>query len=300
MAQTRRVIALANGDKYYDTGKPCKRGHYSIRYACNYVCVQCSKGAHLRWSEEQLSKRRDYHRRWDRQNEAKMSETEKEKRRIGARVRRHNLSEAQAGKWIKEKNQARRQREKARAKGDTYYDTGVPCRNGHYSKKFVSSTECVQCGKERFLRQIGTKDGQIEQTPRATALANGDKYYDTGKPCKHGHYSIRYAFNSVCVQCRKERRLSWSEVKKEKMRIKVKAKRDNLSEAETIKLIKEKQHARRQREHARANGHTYYDTGLPCRNGHYFMRYVSSTVCVQCRRENYLRKISTRNPSTFS
>ena len=144
-----------------------------------------------------------------------------------------------------------------------------------------------------------SKDKQMAQTPRAIALANGDKYYDTGRPCKHGHYSIRYAYNSVCVQCRKERRLSWSEAEKEKMRIKVKAKRDNLSEVETIKLIKVKQHARRQREHAQANGHTYYDTGLPCKDGHYSMRYVSSTVCVQCRRESYLRKVSTSNPNMY-
>ena len=114
MAQTPRTKALADGERFYYTGKPCKHGHYSNRYAYNSVCVQCNKEAPLSWSEEKLSKRRDYYRRWDRQNEAKMSETEKEQRRIIARARRHNLSEAQAGKWIKEKNQASRQREKAR------------------------------------------------------------------------------------------------------------------------------------------------------------------------------------------
>ena len=29
----------------------------------------------------------------------------------------------------------------------------------------------------------------------------GLKFYNTGKPCKHGHFSDRYASNAICVEC---------------------------------------------------------------------------------------------------
>lgn len=38
-----------------------------------------------------------------------------------------------------------------------------------------------------------------------------DRYF-TGKPCKHGHISKRYTYNSLCVMCKK----NWEEVNKEK------------------------------------------------------------------------------------
>jgi hypothetical protein len=36
---------------------------------------------------------------------------------------------------------------------------------------------------------------------RAEAKAQGLKFYDTGKPCKHGHLSDRYASTAICVEC---------------------------------------------------------------------------------------------------
>lgn len=39
------------------------------------------------------------------------------------------------------------------------------------------------------------------------------------------------------------------------------------------------------REMAMQNGHPYYTTGLPCKNGHVAARYTLSSVCVQCHRE---------------
>lgn len=33
------------------------------------------------------------------------------------------------------------------------------------------------------------------------ARAAGDKFYFTGKPCKHGHVSKRYSIDSTCVDC---------------------------------------------------------------------------------------------------
>jgi hypothetical protein len=36
---------------------------------------------------------------------------------------------------------------------------------------------------------------------RAEAKALGLKFYNTGKPCKHGHLSDRYASTAICVEC---------------------------------------------------------------------------------------------------
>ena len=36
---------------------------------------------------------------------------------------------------------------------------------------------------------------------RAEAKAQGLKFYNTGKPCKHGHLSDRYTSTAICVAC---------------------------------------------------------------------------------------------------
>jgi hypothetical protein len=64
---------LSEETRFYCTGKPCKRGHYSNRYVCNNECVQCRleknfalKEKQKKWAEENrerknlLSKKRYY------------------------------------------------------------------------------------------------------------------------------------------------------------------------------------------------------------------------------------------------
>jgi hypothetical protein len=38
-----RDAALAAGDMFYFTGKPCKRGHISPRYVMTKICLECGK-----------------------------------------------------------------------------------------------------------------------------------------------------------------------------------------------------------------------------------------------------------------
>jgi len=38
-------------------------------------------------------------------------------------------------------------------------------------------------------------------TSLEVARATGLKYYETGKPCKHGHISPRFVGNNNCVEC---------------------------------------------------------------------------------------------------
>jgi len=39
---------------------------------------------------------------------------------------------------------------------------------------------------------------------RAEAIAANQKQYNTGKPCKHGHFSLRDTATAECVECRKQ------------------------------------------------------------------------------------------------
>jgi hypothetical protein len=45
-----------------------------------------------------------------------------------------------------------------------------------------------------------TKPGP-KQSARAAALANGDKTYFTGKPCRRGHVTARYTMTGICKDC---------------------------------------------------------------------------------------------------
>ncbi len=58
MMETTRKAAFAKGETYYDTGKPCKLGHYSKRYTSSYVCVECDAGRWNRLSEAEKDPRR--------------------------------------------------------------------------------------------------------------------------------------------------------------------------------------------------------------------------------------------------
>lgn len=37
---------------------------------------------------------------------------------------------------------------------------------------------------------------------RHEALLAGERKYRTGKPCKHGHLSLRWTIDGACVECR--------------------------------------------------------------------------------------------------
>lgn len=46
----------------------------------------------------------------------------------------------------------------ARAAGEKTYMTGLPCKNGHYARRYTSSGACCECDR------IGWKDGKLKET----------------------------------------------------------------------------------------------------------------------------------------
>jgi len=41
----------------------------------------------------------------------------------------------------------------------------------------------------------------FDRQPRQTAIAEGKKYYWTGRECRNGHLARRFAVNGLCVKC---------------------------------------------------------------------------------------------------
>ncbi len=97
--ETTRKAALAKGDTYYDTGKPCKHGHYSKRYTSSYGCVECdlarwnqlskaekdrNRSNHAvsakKWRLANLERHREYQRQYQAAYRAKQREKQREKK----------------------------------------------------------------------------------------------------------------------------------------------------------------------------------------------------------------------------
>lgn len=108
MQVTLRREALTKGLKHYFTGKPCKRGHVSERFAMSGVCVTCGLESFRRYYEENPEKARERTRLYAEQNPEKVkasSAASKRRRRAARGSSRHKLTEAE-----------RKQNQKARQK----------------------------------------------------------------------------------------------------------------------------------------------------------------------------------------
>lgn len=57
----------------------------------------------------------------------------------------------------------------------------------------------------RLLDEARAKLGRPRCAEREAALENGDRTYYTGRPCRRGHISPRYAANCVCKMCEPRR-----------------------------------------------------------------------------------------------
>ncbi len=59
--ETTRKAAFAKGETYYDTGKPCKHGHYSKRFTSSWGCTVCDAGRWNQLSEAEKNRERIKH-----------------------------------------------------------------------------------------------------------------------------------------------------------------------------------------------------------------------------------------------
>jgi hypothetical protein len=96
----------------------------------------------------------------------------------------------------------------------------------------------------------------------AGALHLGTMYYFTGKPCRKGHVSLRYASSANCVACIEDRRNSRIDTSKHRF-----------SERNTKLAID-----------ALSSGETVYQSETPCPKGHK-VRFVNTNNCVECSKQ---------------
>lgn len=84
-------------------------------------------------------------------------------------------------------------RAKAKAEGDTRYDNGMPCANGHMAKRYVNNGQCCECLRlavkkwDDNTRLDPERLDAIREKKRIWAQEHRDKYGDA-----HREYMREY------------------------------------------------------------------------------------------------------------
>jgi len=218
-----RKAAREAGIKRYFTGAPCKHGHIAERLEINGSCCECVRLKRLKNYHENIEEERR------KQKIRRDSDPNNAVKKWARRVRRDPDYANRSLSW-RIAHEARRQ---ARAKGESQFFTGRPCRNGHMSNRFTNDGGCVECNRmaclarhhnsprvpgslPRFRRPLSEireaaaqrKAAHAEsvrwwhelKASRQAAFVSGAKTY-TGRPCPKGHDGTRYTSGGVCVEC---------------------------------------------------------------------------------------------------
>jgi septal ring factor EnvC (AmiA/AmiB activator) len=81
------------------------------------------------------------------------------------RVLKKQIKEADPTRGAHRRAENARLQAEAVERGEKTYVTGMPCRNGHYASRYVSSGACTECDR------IGWKDGKLRSQVKLTASA---------------------------------------------------------------------------------------------------------------------------------
>lgn len=84
------------------------------------------------------------------------------------------------------------------------YYTGIPCRRGHLSERYVSSGNCVMC--------LHPKAPPKPPSVRDLARVRGALYFDPDVPCPRGHMTPRYVSTGGCIECLNNPRNGYGQV----------------------------------------------------------------------------------------
>ena len=136
--------AIAEGERYYFSGRLCRYGHLCPRHL-NGHCLECSR-----------KMERD---RYRRRSAEKRGQAEWQDGRVQNMLDLDALIES--GLPIS--------RQEATKSGYKYYFTGDPCRNGHLSPRYMDG-DCIQCNRDRTRR---TADKRKAKREDSSATGNG-------------------------------------------------------------------------------------------------------------------------------
>lgn len=261
-----RADARARGLKHYFTGKHCKHGHTDRRNVSDGSCMACSRVNSLASAARNPEKTKERRRRLrlkhrDKDLAYKKQYRERNREPIKAYMDAYHARE-------KEERAARREKElqdrpelrlrhqrlqahkEAKAQGLTFFESLDPCPMGHTGRRYASNGDCVTCHQEGY-EQKRLREGIVPRSNhRAQARAAGLSRYNTGRPCKNGHYSDRSALDGKCFECArlkalarwredpegsKERDRIWRQRNKERIAAQNKARRERDVEATRAK-----------------------------------------------------------------
>ncbi len=143
------------------------------------------------------------------------------------------------------------------------------------------------------MRKIEWTNENLRALPKSKgeAIAEGGRYYFSGRFCRYGHLSPR-RLTGHCLECRRQRdrdryrrrsaekrgQAEWQDGRVQRM-------------VDLDALIASGLPTSRQE--AKKSGSKYYFTGDPCRNGHLSPRYRDGQ-CIQCSRDRHRRTADKR------
>ncbi len=129
--------AIAEGGRYYFSGRFCRNGHLCPR-RLDSNCLECSR-----------ERDRDYHRRLSAE---KRGQAEWQNGRVQKML---NL-DALIGSGLPTS------RQEAKKSASKYYFTGDPCRNGHLSPRYMNGI-CIQCNRDRNRRTVDKRKAKYRE-----------------------------------------------------------------------------------------------------------------------------------------
>jgi hypothetical protein len=89
-------------------------------------------------------------------------------------------------------------RKEAKAQGAKRYFTGLLCKHGHISARYVSTHQCCSCvtaSRPEYIPVVSSVH------PRTTAKLENKVTYNTGIPCSREHMVDRYTSSGWCLMC---------------------------------------------------------------------------------------------------
>jgi hypothetical protein len=146
------------------------------------------------------------------------------------------------------------------------------------------SSDSLSASRPQSSEEAPMEAGHVERAvsdhkliSREEAIAQGTRFFFTGKPCYYGHIARRYIVRttSICSECSRINQMIQDDKRKE-ARL-VPATEEELAE------LRKRGHARAI---ARAMGLKYFYSDKPCKRGHTERRLVQNGSCVQCLYEH--------------
>jgi len=143
------------------------------------------------------------------------------------------------------------------------------------------------------MRRIEWTKEDLRALPKSKgeAIAEGGRYYFSGRLCKHGHLSP-CLLDGKCVECRRQTDRNYHRRLVAKKRGQAGWQDGRVQNMLDLDALIESG-LPTSRQEAKKSGSKYYFTGDPCRNGHLSPRYMRGD-CVQCIRHRKRRTADKR------